>query len=228
MSHLRLPPPAPEDCLIQSRVSRYNGGTLIAEEVTDLETHRRWLANGDSYRPDLCPRCGGDTLHVHDYPERKPLGLAGCAVVRVVRYLCALSTCRATWRILPAFLARHLWWVWSAIEPTVVRVLPSPPVPSPPVPSSPVPSPPVPSPPVPERTKRRWTSRLDSAARQLVVLLASSGGAVLEAIAKAVGLDATRQELVAAHTTAVGSPVGQRLAEPAALVHRLERGLRLM
>lgn len=65
-------------------------------------------------------------------------------------------------------------------------------------------------------------------ARVLVVLLAVSGGAILEGLAARVGLDATRRELVIAHADLAGPAAGDRLAALAALVHRLERGIRLM
>lgn len=39
------------------------------------------------------------------------------------------------------------------------------------------------APPVPERPQYRWRSRLAAAARVLVVLLAASGGFVLESVA---------------------------------------------
>jgi hypothetical protein len=212
MTDHRPPPPEPEDCLIHSRVSRYKGGTLIAEDVIDLATHRRRIADPDGYRPAACPRCGGQVLHVHDYPRRKPRGEPGMPPeITIARHLCADPACEATWRILPAFLARHLWRVWPTVERTVGK--------TPPLPSAA---------PIPERTERRWRSRLGCSAKQLVLLLATSGGALLEAIAQSVGLDATRLTLVDVHAQRVAVPKGQRLGDLAALVHRLERGLRLM
>ncbi|HKO07449.1 MAG TPA: DUF6431 domain-containing protein, partial [Alphaproteobacteria bacterium] len=213
MTDHRPPPPEPEGCLTYSRASRYKGGTLIAEDVHDLETHRRRIADPDGYRLAECPRCGGRVLHVHDYPRRKPRGEPGLPrEIPVVRYICTEPDCEATWRILPALLARHLWRVWSTIEQTVST--PSPPKPC--------------AMPVPEQTARRWRARLASAARQIVVLLATSGGVLLEAIAKRVGLESARVELVDVHAQMAGAPPGRRLADLAALVHRLERGIRLM
>lgn len=210
MSHQRPPPPEPENCLIHSRVSRYSGGTLIAEDVQDLATHRRRLADPDGYRPERCPRCGSNVLHVHDYPRRSPRGEVDRSEIRIVRHICA--ECDATWRILPAFLARCLARMWRTVEQTVSADVPTERG----------------APPVPKRTAQRWRARLSSAAKQLVVLLALTSSAPLEAIAKAVGLDATRWALVGAHAEAAASPIGHRLARLAALVHRLERGIRLM
>jgi len=212
MSQERPPPPEPEECLIQSRVSSCKGGTLIAEDVLDVATHLRRLADPDGYRPERCPRCGGSVLHVHDYLERKPRDEVGVSVLRIVRHVCANPACDATWRILPAFLARCLWRTWSAVEQATSAVAPSGPRTAR----------------IPLRTTQRWRARLASAARQLVVLLATTGGALLEAIAKAVGLDATRRALVDAHTRVAASLRGLCLAAVAALVHRLERGIRLM
>ncbi len=213
MTDHRPPPPEPEDCLTHSRVSRYKGGTLIVEHVHDLATHERLLADRDGYRPDECARCFGHVLHVHDYPERRPRGeLDLPPVVRIVRFICAAPACRATWRILPAILARHLWRIWPTVERTTHPA-----------------EPPVLDPmPIPKRTARRWRERLTSAAKLLVLLLACSGGVQLETIAKRAGLDATRRELVDVHARVATPPTGRRLADLAAVVHRLERGLRLM
>jgi hypothetical protein len=214
MTDHRPPPPEPEDCLIHSRASRYKGGTLIAEDVHDLDTHRQRLASRDAYRPDYCRHCGGLVLHVHDYLRRKPCGEPGWPPeVTIVRHICADPACAATWRILPEFLARHLWRVWQTVERIV----------------SPRPPPPPPAPgPIPKTTARRWRERLASAARQLIMLLATSSGVLLEAIAKRAGLEATRLELVDVHAQMAAVPPERRLADLAALVHRLERGIRLM
>lgn len=132
-------------------------------------------------------------------------------VVRVAQYMCAADECSATWRILPMFLARHLWRAWKTVERVALRDQGS---------SA--------APPVPERTQCRWRSRLAAAARVLVVLLAASGGLVLESIAVMVGLDASRAELVHAYAEQTDVPRSARLAAVAALTHRLERGIRLM
>jgi len=112
----RLPPPQPEECLILSRKSRFRGGTIVAEDVWTLEEHRRRISSPDGYRPCECARCGHDRLHLHDYLERKPLGALMLCVLTVARFMCANPSCGATWRVLPAFLARHLWWVWERVE----------------------------------------------------------------------------------------------------------------
>ena len=118
----RFPPPSPETCLVTSRVSRFKGGTLIDEDVRDLEACQKGVsAIFDGYWPDRCPRCGHGVLHVHCYPERRPRGEPGMpAVVRIIQYLCAAAECGATWRILPMFLARHLWRVWPTVERVVM------------------------------------------------------------------------------------------------------------
>lgn len=214
MSQQRLPPPEPEDSLIHSRVSRYKGGTLIAEDIREAETHRKRLCDPDGYRPEQCPRCGGRVLHVHDYPRRKVYGEHGVqGEITVVRHICADPSCEATWRILPAFLARHLWRAWPTVERAMRRAEPAPPDAATPI---------------PRRTTRRWRARLASAAKQLVVLLATSGGAQLERLAKSVGLLAPRQALVEAYEHLSSASVSHALGGLAALVHRLERGVRLM
>jgi hypothetical protein len=95
-------------CLSQMRALRYKGGTLIAEDVTDLATHQQRIGDPGGYRPSSCPRCGGDELDAHDYPTRKLRGPQGGLVVRIIRYICRNERCGAMWRILPAFIPRHL------------------------------------------------------------------------------------------------------------------------
>ncbi|HRI66539.1 MAG TPA: hypothetical protein PK156_19960 [Polyangium sp.] len=69
---------------------------------------------------------------------------------------------------------------------------------------------------------------MTTAAKQLAVPFAASGVVLLATIAKAVGLGSTRTEFVNAYDEQVKPLRGQRLGEVAALVHRLERGIRLM
>jgi hypothetical protein len=231
MSQERPPPPEAEECLIHSRVSRYKGGTLIAEDVLDLATHVRRLADPDGYRPDRCPRCGGSALHRHDYVRRSPRDEHGTSALTLVRFICADLACEATWRMLPAFVARCLWRLWSTVERTTSEAAPSETTseaaPSEAAPSEAAPSK-RPTVTLPQRTVKRWRSRLASEAKQLVVLLATTGGVLLEDIGKTVGLGATRSALVAVYAVAAASPSGQKLAAVAALVHRIERGIRLM
>jgi hypothetical protein len=134
-------------------------------------------------------------------------------VVRIVQYQCAEAVCGATWRILPRFLARHLWRVWKTVERVT---LPG----GVPRPSA--------APAIPARTLCRWRARLAAAARVLVVLLAASDGQELAAVAAKVGLDASRAELVQGYAEQIEVPRGARLAAVAEVAHRLERGIRLM
>lgn len=215
-----LPPPESARCLDTSRRSRFKGGTLIAEDVRDLAEHRRRLADPDRYRPAQCSRCGHDHLHVHSRPERRPLGDPSLPPSLIVlQFLCAAKACGATWRILPLFLARHLWHSWGAVEHAVRPAEPSPARVAPPRISVPKIAP---------RTQSRWTARLGSSARVVVAVLAASAGVVLEAIAKRVGFLGTRGELVIAYVAAAAPSAGWALASLAAIVHRVEAGIRLM
>jgi hypothetical protein len=207
-----MPPPAAEVCLVTAR-SANKGGTRIAEDVGDVATHLRRLAQHGGYRPDRCPRCLCTTLHVHSYPTRLLRADGGdTPVVRVVQYICTRADCGATWRILPLFLARHLSRTWRTVERTVKPVdTPSPRE----------------GPTVPARTERRWRSRLACSARVVALLLTVSGSAALAAISTG-GLDSTRGDLVDRHAEAASIAPGARLATLAALVDRLEQGIRLM
>src|SRR5438309_1486666 len=112
MSQNRLPPPGPKECLVRPCPSSQKGGTLLAEEVTEPAVHQRRLCDPDGYRPERCPGCGHDVMHVQGYRERRVLGEDEQSVVRIVIHRCAELGCRATWRILPAFVARRLWRTW--------------------------------------------------------------------------------------------------------------------
>jgi len=212
MDHHGPPPPPAEECLTLSRKRKYKGGTLIAEGVRTLDEHGKRVADANLYRPERCPSCEGSSLHVHDRLERHPRGLILVAVLTVLRFICTNPECRATWRVLPAFLARHLWWGWDPIahatQPEVAA--------------------PTEAPRPPARTRQRWMARLRSSARQLVVLLASRGTKAVQAVAERVGVGADRMSLVKAHALEFKVPAVWQLARLAALVDRLERGIRLM
>lgn len=136
------------------------------------------------------------------------------AVIVVLQFRCALDGCGATWRILPAFLARHLWHAWRVVEQVVQ------PVPTPPAVTARAS--------VAARTRGRWLARLSSSARALVAVLAMTAGVVLEKVAQRVGLMGTRGALVCAYVAMTAPPASEHLSSLAALVHRLERGIRLM
>jgi hypothetical protein len=198
--------PAADSCLKQPYSSRPNqkGGTIIAETVADLANHLCKLARPDEYRPKMCCHCGKDRLHVHALRERHPRQLVfegePVPVVSILVFIC--KACLATWRILPAFLARCLWRSWEVVEqetsakPRATAV-----------------------PPVPPRTVQRWRSRLAQTARLPVQVLAVAGGE-LRKIAERAGLDATREQLLQTY--------GRGFASLAVLLHRLAPGVRLM
>jgi len=206
MSRHQPKPPDPEPCLIRCLSSSTKGGTLIAEDAWCPEAHSRRLSDPDGYRPASCLRCGATRLHVHDYRERRP---PDWGPTRVIRYRCSERLCGARWQVLPAFLARHLWYSWPAVEHVSLHDEPS----SPSDPSA--------------RTVRRYRSRLASSGRQLRTLCAEAWG-WLAAMATQVPLDSCRRALVAAYDAVRAAEPGQLLGRFAALIDRLERGVRLM
>jgi hypothetical protein len=209
MTDSRSLSPAAEACLCRRYSSSQKGGTLIAEDVHDLATHERRLEAPDAYRPSACPRCGA-ALHVHDLRPRVLRGEASVAT-EVVRFRCAdRERCGAAWQVLPAFLARCLWGSWSRVGQTLEANVPSS---------------------VPARTRRRWRARLASPARLLVAVLSTATDGIWAGIARAVGLDARRIDLVqgyAERTAAVAVSWATMLAELSAALHRLSPGVRLM
>ncbi len=197
-----LPPPA---CLVRPYSSSQKGGTLIAADVHDPETHRLRVASG-AYRPRECRRCGHDVLHVHDYRSRLTQLVPAKLSIVVVRYGCTNEECEASWQVLPAFVARAVWFNWPLVEEACIAK-----------PRERAPRPThVPAP----RTRRRWQSRLACSARAIVVALAASATDTLSAITRELGLDASREELVLA--------IARPLSSIASLIHYIAPGLRLV
>jgi hypothetical protein len=210
-----LPPPPVEAILDSSRVSRYRGGTLIAEEVLDLAEHARRLCDPDLYRPEECARCGHDRVHVHDRALRHPQGCPELpSVLEVLVFRCA--GCGASWRILPRFLARHLWYAWRAVESLVK-----------PAPEADGVQNELRAERASDRTEGRWRSRLASSGHLLRALLVIAGG-VLGELAVAVAQRCTREQVLDAFLAQVQPGAGGRLSAFAAVIHRVERGVRLM
>jgi hypothetical protein len=187
---------------------------LIVEEAATLERHEQLLRSAGYRPPGGCPKCVGP-LHVHDYRLRvllaDPVG-----IVTVVRFLC--YSCGATWQMLPAFVARHLWRSWPVVEDAVEPSRPPPSEPPPPTGRTEIPT----------STRRRWFRRLAASAALLVVTIATGERPALTALAGTVGLDGTRHELVEAYAQMAAVAAGHRLTELAALIHRLAPGVRLM
>jgi len=208
---IRTLSPAGEACLRRAYPSTQKGGTLLAEDVRDLEAHDRRLAQPDSYRPTGCPRCGAK-LHIHDMRTRV-LRSELAVAVEVLRFRCAdRERCGAAWQVLPAFLARCLWGSWVRVARALAADDPSP---------------------IPRRTRQRWRARLTGAARVLVgVLSTASDTGTWVALASAVGLDARRIDVLrgyAAQSGLSGAVIAEScFVELAVAVHRLCPGVRLM
>lgn len=214
MSRVNQAPDA-EVCLTTSRVSKGKGGTLIAEAWTDPVEYAAAVSDANTFRPPRCLRCGWASVYVHQWLTRFAKAHPTIGRVKVIVFRCAHDeTCGATWRVLPAFLARHLHRAWQTVEEEAMDDAP---------PLAEARN----APAVPKRTVDRWRDRLMQTARFLVVLLSVAGGEVAE-VSMHVELDGTRAELVVAHAACVGAAPGQRLEPLAVLAHRLERGIRLM
>jgi len=205
---MHAPPQPPPPCLTRSYTSRaIRGGTVIAEDVVDLETHRRRVLDPDGYRSAVspCPRCRSKYVHAHCLRDRtaRPLGLDEPKEVVTVRlYRCATEQCRAVFTVLPAFLARHLWRMWSTVAEAAAKKT------------------------GPRSTVRRWTSRLATDAEQPLQVLA----AVEEEPATRSALLQSRPRDRTGLVDVLRSVLGGRglLARVAAWIHRLEPGIRLM
>lgn len=188
--------------LDRGRPAKQKGGTVIARHIRTLEEHEAALADPDAVRPPGCLRCRVAAVHVHERRHRVFQGETdGPPGTDVLIFRCAdQDNCGAVWRVLPAFLARHLWRRWSVVETSVVRPQPN-------------------RDRVSSRTRQRWRARLRTSAAVLVTLLAASGIARWSQLAATVGAATSRSGLVA-HASS--------LPELAYVVDRQMPGVRVM
>jgi hypothetical protein len=193
-------------CLDRCYPSSQKGGTVIVEDIADLGAHEASLEDPDRYRPAGCRRCGSK-VHIHDLRPRV-LRADPSLATEVLRFRCAdRKRCGATWEILPAFLARHLWRSWPTVESAVEDPQRSE---------------------VPERTRRRWRARLACSARKLMAVLSTAVHPMWSALLAATGLETRRVDLVHRYRQQAAPARGRCLAELAGVFHRLSPGVRLM
>lgn len=188
--------------LDRPRPRKQKGGTVLARHITTLEEHEAALADPALLGLSGCLSCQLGLLHGHDRRERIFAGEVGePGRTEVLVFRCSRrSECGATWRVLPHFLARHLWRRWTLVGVVLDDGRHR----------------------VPLRTRQRWRQRLRGAAAVLVALLWQAATPNWIELAQSAGADATRNELI----TAAGGPA--RLADIAALLDQLEPGVRLM
>ena len=208
MSADTLPPPQPPVCLERSYLSRgIKGGTIIAEDVLDLKTHRSLLSDPDGYRPSSCWFCEREKPHAHCFRERvlRPASPEVPSLVVTIRlYYC--PECGAVFTVLPAVIARHLWRLWKTVEGVSSKKAEA-----------------------PRTTKRRWLSRLSSSAAILIQALRAVGSHLIgQSLSALLGKVRTRRDLIEAAVATHSVPADHPFAALAGWIHRLERGIRLM
>ncbi len=188
--------------LDRPRPRKQKGGTLLARHLTTLEQHEAALANPALAEQTCCAACKIGGLHMHDRRERLFRGeVGGPGRTQVLIFRCSRrDLCGATWRVLPHFLARHLWRRWTLVGVVLGGSRHC----------------------VPRRTQQRWRRRLAGAAAVMVALLAQTPTHEWTDVAVRAGADATRSDVIAA----AGGP--ERLANLAAIIDHLEAGVRLM
>lgn len=205
------------------------GGTRIAEDVTDLGAHERKLRTG-GYRPTACERCGS-AMHIHDERPRLLVGHPAKST-QVARFRCAnRDACGAVVQVIPAFVARCLWRNWETVEAAIAPTTPRTDAPATPRTDAPA-APRTAVPVVPERTCRRWRARLLSSAAAVIAALAPARSSLgwVGRVIETVGLGGCRAEVVSVYRTQA-TPLPSRglsYAGPAAVLHRVAPGLRLM
>lgn len=209
-----MPKPALPDYLNVSYADKpsQRGGTLIAEEVWDLDEHRRRVASPRGYRPPACPRCGR-FLQGHGCRTRTLRDQPNSAAEDIRRYRC--KACGALWQVLPAFLARHLQRTWGAVQSRLVRAgvlkatgaewrVPRKP-----------------------GTLKRWLGRVAATAIVLTQALAECGASVL-AVIGSLGAGCSRRQLIEGLAERGLLDRQTKMAQLACWIHRLVPGVRLM
>jgi len=188
--------------LDRPRRRKQKGGTVLARHITTLEQHEAALADPALFELSDCLSCKVGRLHGHDRRERIFAGeVGGPGRTEILVLRCGRrDECGATWRVLPHFLARHLWRRWTLVGVVLEDGRHR----------------------VPLRTRQRWRQRLRGAAAVLVALLGQAATPGWNEVAQSAGADATRNEIIAA----AGGPA--RLADIAAILDQLEPGVRLM
>lgn len=210
MSKQLLPPPQAEVCLTRSYLSRgVKGGTVIAEDVWDRETHRQKLLDPDDYRAYIgdCRNCGCGKVHALCFRIRllcpaetgKPI-----EEVEIRLYRCPTKGCSAVYTVLPAFAARHLWRDWQTVE-DVGRGKRE----------------------APRSTRRRWRGRLASSAKQLVQLFKATLQGTVNWLSSLTE-DLTREGFIRAIELSGAISPSNVFAQIAAWIHRIQPGVRLM
>lgn len=187
----------------------HRGGTVIAEDVLDLDDHRKWLGFINYYRPERCGSCQGEHLHGHGLRDRE-LRMGDWSVTEQIRrYLCA--DCGGVWQVLPAVITRHLHRTWDTVQKvgTVAGALTG--------------SRRGQRSTVPPRTTRRWLARLALTAWMLAQALGATG--VAEGAEAAAGPRAAYVEALAACGAVAPD---HKLAQVAEWIHRVAPGVRLM
>ena len=205
-------PPQPPACLTQSYESRaVRGGTAIAEDVLDRQTHDERILDPDGYRGYVspCRRCGSGRLHAHCFRDRtlRPGVISRDELVQEITirlYLCAEEDCGAVFTVLPAFVARHLWRAWTTVDEVTQENRPA-----------------------ARTTAQRWHARLKSDASQLTQLFLTFASSHLQT-ALTNARPATRQSWFRCVREFLPELYRTSFALAAAWVHRATPGIRLM
>lgn len=212
MSKDLLPPPPAPVCLTRSYLSRgVKGGTIIAEDVRDLETHRQKLLDPDDYRSyiDGCSACGRKKVHAHCFRVRtlRPASRREPVLSEDIRlYRCPAEGCGAVFTVLPAVIARHLWRRWETVEAVSSGKANA-----------------------PRSTARRWLGRLATDAKQLVQTLFSLGRKLLgNDLFSSLSRVHTRSALIDVIAASGSVDPNGTFAGVSGWIHRLQPGFRLM
>jgi hypothetical protein len=78
--------------------------------------------NMDQIRPEKCPCCGGDGLHVHDQYIRNVQEQGQSLEIPVFRFRCTNLECKKTMSVIPSFVGKYQRFTWDVQEEICVDV----------------------------------------------------------------------------------------------------------
>jgi hypothetical protein len=91
---------------------------MINNQFENVNTYLEFCKNPniDQIRPEKCPCCGGDDLHVHGQYIRNVQEQSQSLEILVFRFRCANLECKKTISVIPSFVGKYQRFTWDVQE----------------------------------------------------------------------------------------------------------------
>jgi hypothetical protein len=102
----------------------YTNNTMITYLFENVNAYVEFCKNPnmDQIRPEKCPSCGEDHLHVHGQYIRIVQGEDQSLEITVFRFRCANPECKKTISMIPSFVGKYQRFTWDVQEKVCVGV----------------------------------------------------------------------------------------------------------